>query len=276
MISFPNDISRALLNRSLSETHDALAKNMEKLATGSRIPTPADDPASFARNEMIGSEEKSLQQAQRNAMEAQGMIDIADSGLSEVSNLIVRLRELAMQGASSEASEQDHEIFRKEAEELVNEIRRISETTSFLGTPMISGEGDLSFLVGTHGEMEDFITYPRSEINATPEFLGVEDIHVEDAEAAQDSLQRLDEALSKVSSMRALVGGIQTRLDISLHQLQGMSIGLAERQSAIADVDYAQESSLMVANNIKQASTLALMAQSRMFSSEVVGLLRQN
>ena len=273
MISFRNDINNLVLSHALTETHEAIARNIRHLASGSRVESPGDDPTNFAIHEGLNVEQRSLQQAERNANQAVGLLDMADAGLSEVSNLIIRLRELGMAAANSDNSDEQHETFSLEAHQLVEEIDRIVKVSSWMGNSMIAGGEDLQFLVGIHGEPEDFISYPGSQINASSDALNISDINLEDASDASDALEKLDAAFNQVTQMRALVGGTQTRLEIGIDNLHSEQLGVSERSSAISDVDYAREISQYVSNQIKQSATVALIGQANLLSSQMLSLL---
>lgn len=235
--------------RSLGNTNKAQASSLGKLSSGSRIVKAADDAAGLAISEKMKAAIRGTNQAERNANDGISMIQTAEGGLNEISNILIRLRELSIQSASDTVGDSERQFTNMEYQNLKQEIQRIAQVTDFNGKKLLNGEGDkFDFQIGIHNnEFEDRISYDAGLINATNTGLGVADITVENKESAQTSLATLDTAIQSISGYRAELGAKQNRLTSTIQNLQVSSENLATANSRIRDTDFASET----ANNTK-------------------------
>src|SRR5581483_8779524 len=151
---------------------------LEKLSSGERIVRAADDAAGLAISEKFKAEIRSNRQAQRNTQDAISLVQVAEGGLNEVGNMLIRMRELSIQAASDTIGDTERSFVDKEIQSLKAEVQRISETTKFNGTELLSGQGpDLEFQVGTGSHPEkDRLTYISSAANSSVSSLGIDSI----------------------------------------------------------------------------------------------------
>lgn len=238
-----------------------MQKSMAQLSSGSRITKSADDAAGLAISENLKSQIRSISQAGRNANDGVSLIQTAEGGLSEISNIMTRLRELSIQGSSDTISDKERVLLDKEVQQLKSETERIAQTTTFGTQKLINGAGaTFDFQVGIHNnKAEDRISFNASETNATASSLGIDSFDFTTKEGAQSALETLDNAQSMVSGYRANLGALQNRLESTISNTSTQYESLSAANSRIRDTDIAQASSELTRNNILlQASTATL------------------
>lgn len=261
--------------RNLYGTKLALDKSLEKLSSGYRINRAGDDAAGLAISESLKGQIKGLKQAWRNAQDGVSMIQVAEGGLQEVSNILIRLRELGVQAASDTVGPIERQLMNVEYQQLLDEIDRISDSTEFNGTPLLSGTGAiLDFQVGTRNDPNiDRLSFDASKADANSAALGVNLSTVADKASAQNSLSSIDEAIVAVSAMRADFGAMQNRLQSTINNL---SISLENMQAAnsrIRDVDIAEETAEMTKQNILMNAGTSVLAQANQTAKSALSLL---
>ncbi|MEK6774754.1 MAG: flagellin [Bdellovibrionota bacterium] len=236
-------------------------KSMTQLASGSRITKSADDAAGLAISENLKSQTRSLQQAGRNANDGISLIQVAEGGLGEISNILTRLRELGIQASSDTVADRERTLINRETQQLTAEVQRIAVTTKFGTQHLLDGTGsNYDFQVGIYNnEAEDRISFDASEANATASSLGVEGFDFSTKSGAQEALTVLDEAQTQVSGFRANLGALQNRMQSTVENTSTQYENLMAANSRIRDTDVAMASSEMTRNNVLlQASTATL------------------
>lgn len=261
--------------RNLYGTKLALDKSLEKLSSGFRINRAGDDAAGLAISESLKGQIKGLKQAWRNAQDGVSMIQVAEGGLQETSNILIRLRELGVQAASDTVGPVERQLINVEYQQLLDEIDRIADSTEFNGTPLLSGTGAvLDFQVGTRNDPNiDRLSFDASKADANSAALGVNLTTVADKASAQNSLSSIDEAIVAVSAMRADFGAMQNRLQSTINNL---SISLENMQAAnsrIRDVDIAEETAEMTKQNILMNAGTSVLAQANQTAKSALSLL---
>ncbi len=237
------NVSSLSAQRSLGNTTAAQSSSLEKLSSGSRIVKAADDAAGLAISEKMKAHIRGTNQAERNANDGISMIQTAEGGLNEISNILVRLRELSVQSASDTVGDSERKFTDMEYQNLKQEVERISSVTEFNGKKLLNGEGDkFDFQIGVNNnDFEDRISYDAGMINSSMGGLGIGDISVTSKEGSQDSLSVLDSAIQSVSGYRAELGAKQNRLSSTVQNLQTASENLSTANSRIRDTDFAAE-----------------------------------
>jgi flagellin len=247
--------------RSLNESQMRSASSMAQLSSGSRINKAADDAAGLAISEGLKGQIRSTRQANRNAQDGISLVQTAEGGLNEIGNIVVRLRELGVQAASDTVGDTERGFINKEVQQLKEEMQRISNVTTWGKTKLLDGSSqDFDFQIGTYNnEKEDRIKFSASENTATLDALGVAGIDFTSKEGAQSALEALDNAQTGVSSMRANLGALQSRLNSTVTNLSVSEENMAAANSRIRDTDVAAATAEMTRNNIMlQASTATL------------------
>ena len=233
----------------------------QALASGSRIVHASDDAAGLAISEGMKAEIRGTTAARSNAFNAISAIQVGEGGLSEVSNLLIRLRELGVQSASDTIGNKERAYLQQESGSIVEEIDRISKTTKFGDKNLLDGSNStLEFQVGTTAGRENIVTY-KSDGNATISELGIEGANISEKDGARDLLGAVDGALEKVSKMRAGYGAMQSRLESTVNGLDVRFENLNAARSRIADADVAKESSELASATMLQQASLSVLAQ---------------
>lgn len=245
----------------------------QALASGSRIINAADDAAGLAISENMKSELRGITQARNNASNAVSAIQVGEGSLSEISNILTRVRELGVQAASDTVGEQERKYLDQEAKSLVSELDRIAKTTKFGNRHLIDGtSSSFEFQVGTTKDENNIISFDN-EANATASELGVDGISIASKEDARDVLKSVDDAFAKVNGMRATFGAMQSRLQSTVTNLDVQNENLSAAKSRISDADVAKETAEMASATILQNAAVSVLAQANQFPSVALKLV---
>jgi len=260
--------------RNVSASGTEAAKSFARLSSGQRITKSGDDAAGLAISNNLEATTRGLKMAQRNANDGISFVQTAEGGINEVSNILIRLRELSVQAASDTIGDSERGFVDKEVQSLKSEIDRIAQVTNYNGTALLSGEGEeLSFQVGTSaGEMNQ-IAFDPSKTNVTSAALGVEGMSLASKDGAKESLASLDEAIKRVNENRSELGAMQNRLHSSSTSIGIAVENLSDAKSRIADTDIAAETSNMVKNQILQNAGISVLAQANAAPNNALKLL---
>ncbi len=257
-----SNIPSMVAQRNLTSASQESAKSLARLSSGQRITSAGDDAAGIAISSNLQAEVRGLQQAQRNANDGISFVQTAEGGLNEVSNILLRLRELGVQAASDTVGEQERGFIQKEYSAMKAEIDRIANVTQFDGRDLLNGKGgDLHFQVGEHKGENNVIQFDSGEANATTSSLGISGTGVSSKSDATDSLDSIDSAIQRVNGFRAGLGAIQNRLHSASSAVGEQVDNLSEAHSRIADTDIAEESSKLVRSQILQNVGISVLAQ---------------
>lgn len=263
--------------RNLTSSKYGLDKSLERLSSGFRINRAGDDAAGLAISENLRAQIRGLKQASRNAQDGVSLIQVAEGGLNEVSSIMIRLRELAVQAASDTIGPVERQFLNVEYDQLVSEVDRIADGTEFNGTQLLSGTGSvLDFQVGTRNDPNiDRLTFDASKADANSAALGVNLTSVADKASAQNSLSAIDSAIVSVSAMRADFGAIQNRLQSTIGNISVSVENLSAANSRIRDVDVAEETAELTRNNILLQAGTSVLAQANQTSNTALSLLNK-
>ena len=255
------NIASQEIQRNLSGISGRTQEALGRLSSGSRINKSADDAAGLAIAERLRATSRGLGQATRNANDGISYVQTAEGALNETSNIIIRLRELSIQAASDTIGDRGRGLLDVERHQLQSEVDRIANSVDFNGVRLINGEGnsDLSFQVGIEANENSTISYDASATNATANFLGIDGLNISTQEGAVGGIESLDTALDQVSSFRANLGAIQSRLRSTVNNLQIQKLNGDNAKSVIQDSDVAEEASQIARLRvIEQAGISAL------------------
>jgi flagellin len=261
--------------RNLSVNNSAQQQSLEKLASGTRINRAADDAAGLAISEKMRAGIRSINQDIRNANDGIAMIQTAEGAMNEVSNILVRFRELSIQAASDTIGDVERGFIDKEVSQLHSEVNRIASSTEFNGKKLLNGEGGvMDIQIGQNNNPEqDRFVFDVSQTNVTSEHLGVGGITVATKEAAQENLAKIDTAITTLSGNRASLGALQNRLTSSVSSLQIYNENLANARSRIKDVDMASETAELTKDNILTQANVSVLSQANQNSMMALKLL---
>ena len=248
---------------------------MAKLSSGTRITKAADDAAGLAISEKMKGQIRSSVQANRNANDGISMVQTAEGGLNEVSNMLTRLRELSIQSASDTVGDRERSYTNMEYQNLKSEIERISQSTEFNGKKLLNGtSGVVDFQIGTNNDaFQDRISFDASSTNSGLESLQIGEIDVSTKEGAQTSLAKIDEATDLISGQRANLGAIQNRLISTSNNLEISVENLSAANSRIRDVDYAIETAKNAKNQILNQAGTSVLSQANAQGQNALRLL---
>jgi flagellin len=261
--------------RNLRFTSDHLHNVLEQLSSGQRINKSGDDAAGLAISENLRANIRGLGQAQRNADDGVSLIQVAEGGLNEMANILIRLRELGVQAASDTIGPVERSFLHVEYLQLLDEIDRVAHATTFNTEPLIDGSGNVfDIQVGVRNNpLIDRISFDAHHLNATTDALGIKDSGVDIKEKAQTSLAQIDEALMKVSAMRADLGAIQNRLGSTITNHSIAIENLSAANSRIRDADMAKTTSDLTRDNILMQSGVAVLSHANQMHKAALQLL---
>ncbi len=269
------NVSSIAAQRSLTKSNRDSQSTLAKMSSGTRITKAADDAAGLAISEKLKARIRSNSQANRNTNDGISMVQTAEGGLDEISNMLTRLRELSVQTASDTVGDTERGFTNMEYQNLKQEIERISQVTEFNGIKLLSGEGGiLDFQVGVNNdEFQDRISYNTASQNAKLDSLGLTSLDVSQKEGAQNSLAVIDNAIEKVSGQRASLGAIQNRLISTSNNLETTNENLSAANSRIRDVDYAAAAADNAKNNILGQAGTSVLTQANAQGQNALRLL---
>ncbi|MFZ8932388.1 MAG: flagellin [Bacteriovoracaceae bacterium] len=261
--------------RTLGKNNEDAANSLGKLSSGTRIVRAADDAAGLAISEKLKAKIKGLEQADRNANDGISLIQTAEGGLNEVSNILIRLRELAIQSSSDTVGDAERQFTDLEYQNLKQEIQRIAQVTEFNGKKLLNGEGEsYDFQIGINNDdFEDRIRYNASMTNSTLDSLGLTELSVGSKEDSQQSLDIIDSAIQKVSGERAELGAVQNRLSSTIQNLKSGIENLSAANSRIRDTDYASETAKATKLGILTTAGTSVLAQANMRGQQALKLI---
>lgn len=263
--------------RHLGQTNDRLQSTLERLSTGSRIVRASDDAAGLAISDGLNAQIRSLGRAIRNAQDGQSLVQIYEGGTNELTNMLVRIRELAMQSASDTVSDNERVMINNETTQLTQEIERVAQTTKYAGKKLLADDQlVLDFQVGTGSDpFVDRITFSPGNTDLTARSLGVADLSVADKEGAQNALETIDSAIFRVNEVRARVGSVSSRLVSTVEASGIFQENLMAAKARIRDADLAAESSNLARETILRKAGVAVLTQANENPGVALQLLRQ-
>jgi flagellin len=259
--------------KSLSYSQREIEKSYAQLSSGSRITKSADDAAGLALSEFLKGQIRGFDVAKRNALDGQSMIQVAEGGLNEVSNIMIRLRELGVQAASDSVGETERGFLDKEVQQLKMELDRISQTTNFGSTSLLDGSGnEFEFQVGINNDdFEDRITFNAGEFDVRLNSLGLDGLDYTTKEGAREALETIDQAQYSVNGHRATLGAMQNRLISTQSNLANAIENVSSANSRIRDADIAQSTADLAKNQVLNTASQSVLAQA---NTSTAGALR--
>lgn len=249
--------------RNLNQSQSQISSSMAQLASGSRINKSADDAAGLAISENLKATIRSTRQANRNAQDGVSLVQTAEGGLNEISNVIIRLRELGIQAASDTIGDEERSFINKEVSQLKDEMQRIAQVTTWGKTKLLDGSTPTyDIQVGVqNNDFEDRISFNASENVATIDALGLAGVDYTSKEGAQSALEMLDSAQTNVNGMRSNLGALQNRLTSTITNLGVAEENYSAANSRIRDTDIASATAEQTKNQILLQASTATLAQ---------------
>ena len=257
-------------------------KTSKELSSGMKINSAADDASGLAVSEKMRSQIRGLNQASRNVMNGVSMLHTAEGYMQSTTDILQRIRELAVQSANGIYSDEDRAMLQTEVDQLVSEVDRISQTAEFNGMTLLSGrfaEDGIKLQVGANTDQN--FTVKLGNMSATA--LGLkgagqdgteQSISLSDPESANMALATVDEALKTVNKNRADVGASMNRMEMAQKGINIASENIAASESRIRDADMAKTITEHIKNQILQQSSVSLLSQANANSQNVLALLK--
>lgn len=285
------NVNSLIAQRHLVNNNNDLEKSLERLSSGHRINQSKDDSAGLAVSESMRAKIRGLNQAKRNANDSVSMLQVAEGGLSEMSNLLVRMRELTVQSSTDTIGPDDRRYLNREYVQLASEIDRIAATSEFNGNKFFVENKDnpvtqYTIQVGANGTKPedniDTISINLQGLRFRTEDLGIgklEEIGPIDGvgptrDEIATKLNILDTSLNRMANERATIGAIQSRMASTINNL-GVSVeNLNSARSRIVDTDYAEETAMMTQSRILTQGNLSTLAQANQMPEMALSLLR--
>lgn len=287
------NVTSLIAQRHLTNNSMDLENSLEKLSSGYRINRSKDDSAGLAVSETMRGKIRGLNQAKRNANDAISMLQVAEGGMNEMGNILVRMRELTVQAATDTVGDTDRGYLNREYTQLASEIDRIAATTEFNGNKFFIEDSNnpktqYVIQVGTNGtdvdSNQDTLTIDLQGLKFTSEDLGIgkgAEIGPNNKEEASPNrneiaakLDTVDKALGRITSERATIGSIQSRLSSTVNNLAISSENLNTARSRIIDVDFAEETANLSKQRILVQSGLSVLSQANQMPDYALALLR--
>jgi flagellin len=239
------------------------SKSLEKLSSGNRINQAGDDAAGLAISEKLKASIRSIKQGVRNANDGISLVQVAEGAMNEVSNILIRMRELSMQAASDTIGDVERGFVDKEVQHLKAEIDRIAATTEFNGHKLLDGSDDaLDIQVGIHNNpMEDRLVFDAKNLVTNLQALKIDDVSTLSKQTSQTNFDKLDGAISSLNERRSSLGALQNRLASTINNGNIYRENLESANSRIRDTDFASEVSEMTKNNILSQATISVLGQ---------------
>ena len=275
MLNINTNYAASFAANAAKQTSSGLDSAMEKLSTGSRINYAKDDAAGLAISTRLSAEVQGLAMASRNAADAQSMIDTADGALGETQNLLLRMRELAVQSANGTMIQSDRDALDAEYQALEAEIGRIDSNTSWAGKTLFDGSAT-TFQVGTAAGGANYISHTIGDMapGSIIDQISGADADILTQAKAQSTITEVDEAIGRVSVERGKLGAVSNRLSSTMANLDQVAVNLSASQGRIQDADFAAETGNLAKNQILQQAATAMLGQANQSMQTILTLLR--
>ena len=274
-LSVYNNVEAMNSHRLLSQTNSLLGKSMERLSSGLRINRAADDAAGLAVSEEMRTQIRGMRVASRNALDGVSLVQVAVGALGNVTDMLQRIRELAIQAANGTYTDAQRGNLDTEVQQLMNEIGKTGTDTEFNNIKILAGSvataaSAVTLQVGANAAQS--IAFTIATVSTTQ--LGIVGLAITTAAAAATAIVSIDAAIATITTARANLGAIQNRLEQTISRLGLTSENLQAAESRIRDADMAFEMINFTKNQILQQSGTAMLAQANQAPQNILSLLR--
>jgi len=252
-------------SRNLNNTESMLSGTMQRLSSGLRVNTAADDVAGYAISQSLQSQVNGLNQAGQNIQDAVALAQTAQGALNNINTMLQRVRELGVEYANGTTSKEDQEAISSESEQLVEEIKRVGETTQFNGVSLLNSKEEIKFQVGAN----DKETIGVKSVELYKEIEKIKGVLA----AGKEPLKEIDEAIAKTSTLAGEFGSVQNRIQFTQSNLEVYSQNLTSAVSAITDVNMATEMTNFTKDQVLQQAGVSILAQANHLPNATLKLL---
>lgn len=278
-ISVVTNVASLAAQRNLSRSQELQARSIGRLSSGLRINQASDDAAGLGISENLKADIRSLDQARRNANDGVSMMQVAEGGMNEISGIVTRMRELAIQSANGTLGATERSYIDTEFDQLKAEIDRISQSTEFNGQMLLEGSASagLTMQIGIQNTVNDrlAISITRLVVSTLGSTGGLHigSISMSTATNSQAALGALDAAIQQLSTSRAKVGAFQNRMQITVSNIGVAHENLSAANSRIRDVDVAQEAAEMTKSQILAQAGISVLGQANALPQAALSLI---
>ncbi|RYZ72668.1 MAG: flagellin FliC [Proteobacteria bacterium] len=270
------NIPALIAQRNLRSTRAGLDQTLERLSSGSRINHAGDDAAGLAISEGLRAQIRGLGQAERNSQDGISLVQVAEGAMSEISNMLIRLRELGVQAASDTVGQNERKFLDLEFQQLLSEVDRISKSTEYNHVPLLNGAAqafEIQIGTGNNPIVDRIQMFSRGAADVSSVALGLNLSNVADKLSAQNSLASIDGAIGSVTSMRAEFGALQNRLQSVINNIQISRENMSAANSRIRDADVAEEATNLTKHQILMQSGVSVLGQANTSLKSALSLL---
>lgn len=270
------NVSSLQAQRAVSEHTKQIESSAGKLSAGTRVRSAADDAASLALGLKSQTQTRSQYQAIRNTNDVISELQVAEGGMTEVSAMLTRLKELSIQASSDTLQDEDRGLLNAEYMALRNEIERQIKTTRMRGDQLLRPDSQETrdFQIGTGNGQNSRLTIEQDDLTLSEFNMSIVDSHIPTAEEARINLQYIDKAIEKVAMNRARVGAIQNRLHSTVENLDTSRTNEKAANSQRMDTDYAFETSEKIRSEHKLSAATAVLSQTNNLGANALKLLK--
>jgi flagellin len=280
MLSINTNVGALQAASASYSVNKSMETSMQRLSTGKRINSAADDAAGDQIQRRITSEIQGLKQAIRNAADDQALMGTAEGAIEEIQLMLLRLRQLAVQSSNSTNSAADRASIQLEGAQLEAEITRIANNTTFAGVNLLDGSfsGDTSvntrtFQIGSDSGQTIELSIPEMTATAATISYSVA-VSLDSFTSAQTAITVLDGALSNVAVVRANIGAKMNRLDHTIANLDNVVLNLEQAKGRIVDADFAVETANLARTQVLQQASMAMLSQANASKQNILALFQ--
>jgi flagellin len=277
-MSVNTNVTSLNAQRNLSSTQNSLAMSMQRLSSGLRVNSAKDDAAGLAISERMGAQVRGMNVAIRNANDGISLSQTAEGALGKVGDSLQRMRELAVQARNGTNGDSDKDSLDKEFQQLGSEITRVLGGTTFNGIAIIGADaGVKDFQIGANTTTNDLISVTTTDMTSDASITDVTSAKIDSTQLTADladTIDKIDGAIDKINSERAMYGAVQNRFDSVISNLQTSVENQSAAKSRITDADFASETSNLSRAQILQQAGTAMVAQANQLPQQVLSLLK--
>ncbi len=256
----------------LNRTQESLAKHINRLSSGYRVTTPADDPAGYAISQRMGGQIMSYNAAIRNANDGAHLLQTANGALLTDNTILLKMRQLAIQAANSTYSDKDLKVLNQEYQHLNSEVSRIAQVTDFNGMKLLDGSHPVfKFHVGIFTTLSDRLSVHIGKMDSST--LGINSSNILNRQNAKSAIEHLDVALDRINDVQGSIGAIQNRMEWTIRNLSTATTNVQASRAGIKDVNFASETAAFTKRQILSQSGAAVLAQANLIPQAAIKLL---
>lgn len=259
----------------LNKSSRALGRSFERISSGLRISRAGDDAAGVGVAENLRAAHTSAAVANRNINDGQSIIAVAEGASNEVGNVLIRMRELAVQGASETLDDDERAYVQTEFTQLSEEVDRIANTTEFNGQQLADGSlATIAVQVGIHATANDQIDITLGDLSAATLAIDTGSIDLSTSGGATSALDIIDAAIASVSAYKADYGAVDNRLNSALNSIESFEETTASAESRVKDADFGKETATLAQNQILQQAGVSVLSQAKNVNQAALSLLQ--